>query len=59
MDLIVLVLVVAVIGFLVWFITAKVPMPPYWATAIQIIALIVVILWVLRFFGASVPNITR
>ena len=56
MDLIILVLVVALIGFLVWLITTKVPMPPYWAAALQILALIVIILYVLSRFVA-LPNV--
>lgn len=57
MDLVILVLVVALIGFLVWLITTKVPMPPYWATAIQILALILIILWLFQHFAGSVPNV--
>jgi len=56
MDLIILVLVIAVIGFFVWFITTKVPMPPYWATAIQVLALIVIVLFILGRF-MNVPNV--
>jgi hypothetical protein len=56
MDLIMLVLVVALIGFLVWVITTKVPMPPLWATAIQVLALIVIVLYILSRF-ANLPNV--
>jgi hypothetical protein len=56
-DLIVLVLVVALVGFLVYLITTKIPMPPYWAMAIQILALIVIILFLLRRFGGGIPNV--
>jgi len=56
MDLIILVLVVALIGFIVWVITTKVPMPPGWATAIQILALIVIILFLLSRF-TNLPNV--
>ena len=56
MDLIILVLVIALIGFIVWIITTKVPMPPMWATAIQILALIVIVLYIItRFF--NLPNV--
>ena len=58
MDLIVLVLVAALIGFLVWFVTTRVPMPPGWATAIQIVALILLVLWVLTRL-VNVPNVLR
>jgi len=57
MDLIILVLVVALIGFLVWLITTRIPMPPYWALAIQILALIVIVLFLLRRFGGGIPNV--
>ena len=57
MDLILLVLVVALIGFFVYIVTTKVPMPPYWALALQILALIVVVLFVLQRFGVRLPNV--
>lgn len=56
MDLVVLVLVLALIGFLIFLITSKVPMPPYWATVIQIAALIVIILYLIARFG-GLPNV--
>jgi hypothetical protein len=56
MDLVLLILVVALIGFLVWIVTTKIPMPPYWATTLQLLALIVLVLWVLSHFVA-VPNV--
>ena len=56
MDLVILVLVVALIGFLVWVITTKVPMPQGWATTLQILALIVLILYLLSHF-ISLPNV--
>jgi len=57
MDLILLVLVVALIGFAVWVITTKVPMPTGWPIAIQVIALIIVILYLLSRFSGGLPNI--
>src|SRR5262247_2686778 len=56
MDLILLVLVVVLIGFVVWMLTTKVPMPPGWATAIQILALVVILLYVLSRF-VNLPNV--
>jgi hypothetical protein len=56
MDLIVLVLVLALVGFLVWVITTRIPMDPMIKLAIQIIALIVIILYVIRRFG-GLPNV--
>jgi len=58
MDLIVLVLIVALIGFLVYIITTKIPMPPGWATAPQVVALIVIVLYLLSHFIA-LPNVIR
>jgi hypothetical protein len=55
-DLIILVLIVAVIGFLVWLVTTKVPMPPGWATVIQIGALILVVIFLLTRF-VQLPNV--
>jgi len=57
MDLIMLVLVLSVIGFLVWLITTKIPMDPTFRLAIQIIVLIVIVLWLLRRFGGGIPNV--
>jgi hypothetical protein len=56
MDLVILILVVALIGFLVFLITTKVPMPPGWAVALQILALVVIILYVLQRF-VNLPNV--
>jgi hypothetical protein len=56
MDLVLLVLTLALIGFLIWIITTKVPMPPGWAVAIQVLALIVIVLYLLHRF-ARLPNI--
>ena len=58
MDLIVLTLIVALIGFLVFLITTKIPMPPGWATALQIVALIVIVLYLISHFVA-LPNVIR
>jgi hypothetical protein len=57
MDLVVLVLMLAVIGFLVWLIITKIPMPEMFKIAIQIIVVIAVILYLIRRFGGSVPNV--
>ena len=57
MDLIVLVLVLAVIGFIVWLITTKIPMDPIFKTIIYVVVAIVLVLWVLRRFGGGIPNV--
>ena len=58
MDLIAIIIVVVVIGAIVWLLTTYIPMPPHWATAIQVVALVVVLLWVLSKFVA-LPNVLR
>lgn len=56
-DLIMLVLVLAIVGFVVWLITTRIPMPPIFQTVIYIVVLIVLVLWLLRRFGGSIPNV--
>ena len=56
MDLLVLLVVVVILGFLVYVLTTQVPMPPGWATAIQVLALVVVLLYVLTRF-VKLPNV--
>ena len=57
MDLVILVLVLAIIGFLVWILTTKIPMDPMFRLAIQIIVIIVVVLYLLRRLGGGLPNV--
>jgi hypothetical protein len=59
MDLVVLVLFTALIGFLVYIITTKIPMPPGWAMTIQIVSLIILLLYLLRAFVGHLPNVIR
>ena len=56
MDLIILVLGLALLGFLVWLITTKIPMDNSFKVAIQIIVLVAVVLYLLNRFGAHIPN---
>lgn len=58
MDLIVLVLVVCLVGFLVWLLTTKIPMPPGWATAIQVLALVAIVLFLITRL-TSIPNVLQ
>lgn len=58
MDLILLVVVLVLIGFLVWLLTTRIPLPPLWATSIQVIALLVVLLFLLTRV-IHVPNVLR
>ena len=55
MDLIVLVLIVALIGWIVYVITTRIPMDPSLRLIIQIIALIVLALYLLR--RIALPNL--
>ena len=57
MDLVMLVLVLALLGFLVYLITSKIPMDPIFSLAIQIIVIVAVILFLIRRFGGSIPNV--
>jgi len=56
MDLILLVLVLCVIGFAVWLLTTKIPMPPHWATVIQVIAVVLLLFYLIRRV-LPIPNI--
>lgn len=56
MDLIMLVLVVALVGFLVYLLTTYVPMPPVLKTALQVFVVIVLVLYVLTRI-VHLPNV--
>jgi len=56
MDLIVLVLMIALIGWLVYLVTTKIKMPPGWAVTIQLLALGLIVLYVLTRF-VHLPNV--
>jgi hypothetical protein len=55
-DLLLLIVVCVVIGFIVWVLTTQVPMPPVWAKAIQVLALVVLVLYILTRF-VNLPNV--
>ncbi len=57
MDLIVLVLAIALVGCVVWAIETYIPMAPPFKLVIRIIVVVVLILYLLRMFGAHVPNV--
>lgn len=59
MDLIILVLVIALIGFAVWLITTYIPMDPIFKTIIYIVCAIVLILFVVNRFTGSLPNVIK
>jgi len=56
MDLVILVLVLCLVGFLVWVLTSYIPMPPPWATAIQVLAFVVVLLYIITRL-VRLPNV--
>ena len=57
MDLLMLVLMIALVGFVVYLITTHIPMPPMFKTAIQIIVVVALILYLLQRFGGGLPNV--
>lgn len=57
MDLLILVFVLSLVGFGVCWITENIPMAPMFKTVIIFIAVIVMLLYVLRVFGVSLPNV--
>ncbi len=57
MDLIVLVLGIAIIGFIVWILTTYVQMPPIFKSIIYVVAAIALMLFLVRQFGARIPNV--
>lgn len=57
MDLLMLILMLALVGFLVYLIVTHIPMPPIFKTAIQIIVVVAIILYLIRRFGGGIPNV--
>jgi uncharacterized protein (DUF983 family) len=57
MDLVILIVGLALIGFLVYWVTENIPMGPHWKTLIKIIVTIVVVLYLLRRFSGILPNV--
>lgn len=51
MGLIELVLVLAVVGFIVWLITTKIPMNDTFKIVIYVVVAIVLVLFLMRVFG--------
>lgn len=46
-----LIIVIALAGLLVWGITTLIPMPPQFTKAIYVISVILLVVYVLQFFG--------
>ncbi len=59
MDLVLLILGIALIGALVWGITTYVPMEPIFRNIIYIVVAIALVLFLVRQFGGSVPNVLK
>ncbi len=59
MDLILLVLMIAVIGCIIWAIETYIPMAQPFKLLIRVIVVVVLILYALRFFGVHLPNVIR
>ena len=57
--MITLILMLALVGFLVYLIITYVPMPDIFKTAIVVIAVVVVILYLVRLFNVDIPMPTR
>lgn len=49
--MITLILTLAILGFIVWLITNYIPMDPLYKTAIIVVSLIIVLVYVLRLLG--------
>lgn len=49
--MITLIVSIAIVGLIVWAITTFIPMPPQFKTAILVVALICIILYLLQAFG--------
>lgn len=50
-----LLLTLAVVGFLVYVIVTYIPMEPIFKTAISVIAIILVLLYLVKLFGVDIP----
>lgn len=57
MDLILLVLGLALAGFLVWLITTYIPMEPIFKTIIYCVVAVALLFFVIRQFAGHVPNV--
>jgi hypothetical protein len=57
MDLIVLVLTIALIGFVVWIIESQIPMPPIFKYVIYVIIVVAMVFFLIRRFAGHVPNV--
>ena len=57
MDLLILILGIALLGFLAWIITTYIPMQPIFKTIIYVVVAVSLVFFVLRRFSGTVPNV--
>lgn len=57
MDLIIIILAIALVGALVYFVTTQIPMPEPFKIAIYIVCAVVLVLFLIRQLGGAVPNV--
>jgi len=55
MDLISVIVVLAVLGFLLWLVITYVPMPPPFKNVLLAVVILLVVLWVLRVIVGPLP----
>lgn len=57
MDLLIVLFVLALIGCGAWLLTTYIPMEPVFKMGIRIVAAVVMIMYLFRVFGGSIPNV--
>lgn len=58
MDLLILVLIVALIGFVIWLATEKIPMPAGWKEILQAVALVLLVIFlIMKLLAGHLPNV--
>ena len=57
MDLILFILGMALIGLLTWIVTTYIPMDPIFRIIIYVVVAVALVLFLVRRFAGSVPNI--
>lgn len=57
MDLILLILLLALVGFVLHLILSHIPMPSEWATTLKIFAVVLLVVYLLKRLGFALPNV--
>jgi len=57
MDLLLLLLAIALIGFGVYLIVTYIPMPDIFKTGVTVLAIVFVLLYLFRVLGGNLPNV--